>query len=225
MLYLDIIGCSFYCNKKIMKAFIICLALMTRLLSIAQNFEGVIVYTNTVKSKMAQVSNEQWTNMLGSKQSFYIKGNRYKSVTNGTMIQWQLYVAEDNKLYNKMGNSEVLLWNDASLQNEEILSSEIKLNAARILGYDCDELTLTCKSGVQKYYFTSKLVADCKLYEKHLYGNWYDFLKLAKGLSLKTIIENAQFTLEQTAIEVNAKKLDDAVFSIPADAKTSKSPY
>lgn len=208
-----------------MKKLIACLALMTSLCSIAQNFEGEIVYTNTIKSKLAQVSNEQWSNMLGTKQSFFIKDQHYKSVTNGSMVQWQLYVAADNKLYSKMGNSEVLLWNDASVKNEEILSSEIKPHAAKILGYDCDELILTCKSGVQKYYFTSKLAADCKLYEKHLYGNWYDFLKLAKGMSLKIIIENAQFTLEQTAIEVNAKKLDDAFFVLPADAKTTKSPY
>ena len=208
-----------------MKKLIACLFLVTSFMSIAQNFEGEIVYTNTVKSKSPQITNEQWSTMLGTKQSFFIKGNHYKSIANGSMVQWQLYVAADNKLYSKMGNTEVLQWNDASVRNEEILSSSIKPHAAKILGYDCDELTLTCKSGVQIYYFTSKLAADCKLYEKHLYGNWYDFLKLAKGMSLKTIIDTPQFTLEQTATEVNTKKLDDAFFVLPADAKTTKSPY
>ena len=56
-----------------MKKLIACLALITSLCSIAQNFEGEIVYTNTIKSKLAQVSNEQWSNMLGTKQSFFIK--------------------------------------------------------------------------------------------------------------------------------------------------------
>lgn len=208
-----------------MKKIIACLFLVTSFMSLAQNFEGEIIYTNTVKSKVAQITNEQWAKMLGTQQTFYIKGNQYKSVTNGSMVQWQLFVPTENKLYTKMGNSEVLQWTDASTQNEEILSSSIKPHAATILGYDCDELTLTCKSGVQKYYFTSKLAADCKLYEKHLYSNWYDFLKLAKGMSLKTIIDSPQFTLEQTATKVNPKKLEDALFVLPADAKSTKSPY
>lgn len=208
-----------------MKKLITSLALLISLISVAQTFEGEIVYTNTIKSKNAQITSEQWMNMLGSKQHFYIKGNHYKSETNGSMMQWQLYVPSDNKLYSKMGNSDVLLWNDASVRNEEILSSSVKPHAATILGYDCDELTLTCKSGVQVYYYSSKLAADSKLYEKHVYGNWYDFLKQAKGMSLKTILETPQFILEQVATEVNTKKLDDAFFALPADTKSTKSPY
>lgn len=188
-----------------MKKLIACLALITSLCSSAQTFEGEIIYTNTYKSKVAQITNEQWIQLLGSVQHFYIKGSHYKSESNGNMMQWQMYDPSSNKLYNKTSQTDVLMWNDASVNNEVIISSSIKPHAITILGYDCDELTLTCKSGVQKYYFTSKLAADCKLYEKHLYGNWYDFLKLAKGMSLKTIIETPQFTLEQVATEVTPK--------------------
>ncbi len=208
-----------------MKKLIACLALITSLCSSAQTFEGEIIYTNTYKSKVAQITNEQWIQLLGSVQHFYIKGSHYKSESNGNMMQWQMYDPSSNKLYNKTSQTDVLMWNDASVNNEVIISSSIKPHAITILGYDCDELTLTCKSGVQKYYFTSKLAADCKLYERHLYGNWYDFLKLAKGMSLKTIIETPQFTLEQVATEVTPKKIEDAFFAIPADAKTAKSPY
>lgn len=158
-----------------MKKLIACLALITSLCSSAQTFEGEIIYTNTYKSKVAQITNEQWIQLLGSVQHFYIKGSHYKSESNGNMMQWQMYDPSSNKLYNKTSQTDVLMWNDASVNNEVIISSSIKPHAITILGYDCDELTLTCKSGVQKYYFTSKLAADCKLYEKHLYGNWYDF--------------------------------------------------
>lgn len=208
-----------------MKKIFVYLALFTAFISNAQNFEGEIIYSNTIKSKNAQITNEQWTKMLGTQQHFYIKGNHYKSETNGSMMQWQLYVPSENKLYSKMGNSEVLLWNDASVRNEEIISSSVKTHAATILGYNCDELTLTCKSGVQVYYYSSKLAGDCKLYEKHLYGNWYDFLKLAKGMSLKTSIETPQFILVQVATEINSKKLEDSFFVLPADVKSTKSPY
>lgn len=208
-----------------MKIIITTFAIFTSFLNIAQIFEGEIIYSNTIKSKIQQVTNEQWGAMMGSKQFFYIKGNHYKSESNGSMIQWQMYDPNSNKLYNKMSNSDVLLWNDASVRNEEIISSNIKPHAATILGYDCDELTFTCKSGIQKYYYSSKLAADCNLYEKHVYGNWYDFLKLAKSMSLKSIIENSQFILEQEAIEIIPKKLEDSFFTLPANVKSTKSPY
>lgn len=208
-----------------MKKLITTLALLTSLISLAQTFEGEIIYINTVKSKIPQITNEQWMQMVGSIQHFFIKGNHYKSVSNGNMMQWQIYDPISNKLYNKMGNSDVLLWNDASVKNEEILSSSIKPHAANILGYNCDELTLTCKSGIQKYYYSTKLAADYNLYEKHLFANWYDFLKLAKAMSLKSIIETPQFTLEQLATEVIPKKLEDSFFVLPEGVKSTKNPY
>ena len=116
--------------------------------TIAQTFEGKINYSNAFKSKNPQVTNQQWEQMVGAKQEYFIKDGNYKSVTNGSMSQWQLYVNSQNKVYTKMGNSETLLWNDASVNQDEVLKAEIKENAITILGYNCNELTLTCKSGV-----------------------------------------------------------------------------
>lgn len=124
-----------------------------------------------------------------------------------------------------MNNSETVLWNDASINSDEVVKSEIKKNAMIILGYTCDELTLTCKSGIQKYYFAPKLSVDEKLYEHHQYGNWYTFLSNSKSLTLKTIIETPQFVMETTAIEVKPMKLDDSIFNLPLGTKTAKSPY
>jgi len=44
--------------------------------------------------------------MMGSTQEYLIKGGDYKSIANGTLVQWQLFINKDNKLYNKMSNSE-----------------------------------------------------------------------------------------------------------------------
>ena len=33
--------------------------------------------------------------MPGTTQEYYIKGGNYKSVTNGTLVQWQLYIEKD----------------------------------------------------------------------------------------------------------------------------------
>jgi hypothetical protein len=59
----------------------------------------------------------------------------------------------------------------------------------------------------------------------HKFGNWYTFLSKSNSLPLKSIIDNAQFTVESTATEVKEMKLDKAFFDLPANLKTMKSPY
>ena len=58
---------------------------------------------------------------------------------------------QDNKIYNKMGTTETVYWNDASKNEDVVLKSELHKEVITILGYKCDELVLTCKSGTQKY--------------------------------------------------------------------------
>lgn len=84
---------------------------------------------------------------------------------------------------------------------------------------------MICRSGVQKYYFNQKIEVDISLFKNHLYGNWYDFLKVSKSLPLRSIIETQQFTLVSEATDIKEMKLDDKEFQLPEDAKTAKSPY
>ena len=192
---------------------------------VSQNFEGKIIYHNSYKSKMSNVTDEQFTSMMGSIQEYYIKDGDYKSVTNGKLFQWQIYMNKENRLYSKMANSETLLWNDGAENNDEIIKAEINKAVTEILGYKCDELILTCKSGIQKYYFNTNLSVDAKLFEKHKYGNWFDFVSKSNSLPLKSIIDNTQFTLVSIATEVTPMKLEKTFFELPANSKTMRSPY
>lgn len=168
--------------KKLILFFII--TAVTTITTFGQNFEGKIIYSDTYKSKNPQVTDQQWNSMMGSTQEYLIKGGNYKSIVNGTLVQWQLYVNKDNKLYNKMSNSETAFWNDGSVQGDEVLKVELNKNATEVLRYKCDEVTLTCKSGVQKYYFNSKLSVDTKLFAGHKFGNWFDYLSKSNSLPL-----------------------------------------
>lgn len=190
-----------------------------------QTFQGKIVYQNAYTSKLPNVTSEQFEVMMGTTQNYIIKGGDYKSNLNGKMFQWQLYINKDNKLYNKMSNSETIFWNDGATNPDEVLKVEVNKGVTEVLGYNCDEVVLTCKSGIQKYYFNSKIGADISFFTKHLFGNWYDYLKVAKALPLKIIIDNPQYTLTSIATEVKELKLDDKEFQLPENATTAKSPY
>ncbi len=164
--------------------------------------------------------------MLGSKLEYYIKEGNYKSVTNGTLMQWQRYRNQENKFYSKMSNSEIAFWNDASVNDNPVISFEINKGVIEILGYQCDELILNCKKGVQKYYFSPELAVDISLFEKHKFGNWYEIIKHTKSLSLKSSVEDKifLFTMEMIATEVKEMKLQESEFELPKGIKTQKSP-
>ncbi|HMG93490.1 MAG TPA: hypothetical protein VK589_25705 [Chryseolinea sp.] len=201
------------------------LLLTTITLSFGQNFEGKITYKNEYKSKAPNVTDEQFTSLMGKTWVYYIKEGDYKTTGDGTFFQWQLYINKDNKVYNKMSNSLAVLWNDGAVNPDEVIKSELNKGVTNILGYQCDELILTCKSGVQKYYFSPKLKVNANLYEKHKFGNWDVVMAKTNGLPLKMIIESPQFSMELVATEVTAMKLEDKLFELPADSKLEKSPY
>ncbi len=204
---------------------VLTISVITAVTTFAQNFEGKIIYANTYKSKNPQMTDQQWASMMGSTQEYLIKGGNYKSIANGALVQWQLYINKDNKIYSKMSNSETAFWNDGSVQGDEVLKVELNKNVTEILGYKCDEVILTCKSGVQKYYFNAKLTVDTKLFANHKFGNWFDYLSKSNALPLKSIIETAYFNFESVATDVKTMKLDDKEFELPAGIKTDKSPY
>jgi len=212
-------------NTHTKKPILFLLFMLTALTLLGQNFEGKLLYKNTFKSKNQKVTDEQWTSMMGTMNEYFIKNGDYKSISNGTLIQWQLYNNNDNKIYNKFSNSPTIFWNDASINADSVLEAKINKNVEEILGYKCDELIMTCKSGVQKYYFNSSLSVDINFFTKHKFGNWFDYLSKAHALPLKSIIENDQFTMETTVTEVQSIKLDSKLFDLPHDVKTEKSPY
>lgn len=201
--------------------------LLTVLSSIAsgQSFEGKIIYQVHYKSKHPNVQDQQFNSMMGTVQEFLIKGPDYKYSSNGSIFQWQLYNSKANKLYKKMTNSDFIQWNDAGTNSDKVISVVLNKGVAEILGYKCNEVVLTCKSGVQKYYFNEKFAVDISLFKNHLYGNWYEFLKVSQSLPLKSIIESQQFTVESVATEVIEMKPEDKEFRVPDKAKTAKNPY
>jgi hypothetical protein len=198
---------------------------ITTAFSFGQAFEGKITYQATFKSKVPNVTDQQFTAMMGPTQTYVIKGGNYKTLSDGTLFQWQIYLHKDNKLYNKLTSSPSILYNDGGENKDEVIKVETNKNIAKILDYPCDELVLTCKSGVQKFYYNSTIKADAKLFENHKFGNWYEVLSRTNALPLKMYIDNGQYTMEMTASNVSAEKIDESIFALPTDAKIEKSPY
>jgi hypothetical protein len=192
----------------------------------AQSFEGEIIYKNSYKSRTPGTTDGEYSIMAGTLQNYYIKGGNYRSETNGTLILWQIYINKDKKIYSKIAHSPTILWDDATVNNDKITSTEVHKGVVTILGYLCDEVILHNEQGnYQKYYFNSKLAIDSKLYTNHLYGSWYAYLSKANAVPLKIMIRSSKYFFESTATEIKHMKLADSFFTLPQGAKTEKSPF
>ena len=180
----------------------------------AQVFEGKIVYNNHFTSKIKNLSDEQLQMIVGSKQEYFIKGGSYKSLMNGQAIVMQLYDQKDNRLYNKRANIDTLYWFDASNNTDPVKNVEIKQNVDTILGRKCDALILQTASGTTTYYYSSDYKIDSKAYVNHKYSNWDLYVVKAGAVPLRSIVENSQFKMESTAVEITPVKLDASFFQI-----------
>jgi hypothetical protein len=191
------------------------LGLLVSLNVFGQSFEGEIKYQNTYKSKNPTITDDRLTSLMGSTEEYFIKGAAYKSVLNGTLLQWQLYIPAENKLYTKMTNKDSAISNDAAINDDSVKSFVLNKAVINILGYSCDELILNSKSGTEKYYFNSKLSIDPANYVNHKLGNWYTYVSMAKAIPLKIEVENPQFSFVYLATEVKPQKLDNSLFRLP----------
>jgi hypothetical protein len=163
--------------------------------------------------------------MVGNQNTWYTKDGCYKSETNGTFTQWQLYLNQDNKLYSKVSASKDVFYTDASVYNDTITDVTLHRGSTIILGYICDELIWKTKGGIQKYYFSKKLPVDSKLFVNHKYGDWYAYLAKANAVPLKMVVENPQLIMVSTAMVIKPMKLDQSFFVLPAGMQVIKSPY
>ncbi|MDB5013451.1 MAG: hypothetical protein JWQ25_1653 [Daejeonella sp.] len=163
--------------------------------------------------------------MLGTTQDYFVKGDRYFTKMNGTLIDWQSYSAKENKYYFKLTNNNKVYWKNASENKSPDTLIAHNKNVIMILGHSCDELVYKNTNRIHKYYFSTDFPMDSKLYANHHYGNWYLYLSVAQALPLKEIYISPEFTMESEATAVTEEIIDPKVFVIPAGLFLEESRY
>lgn len=189
----------------------------------SQSFEGEIIYANRFTSKMKNFTDEQLGKMMGTKQEYLIKGGNYKSFLNGQSVTMQQYDYKTNRIYNRTPKADTLYWLDASTNTDEVTSYEIKKNAGKVLGNNCDAIILKTRTGTTTIFYSPKYKVDSSLYTRHHYSNWAFYVSKTGALPLKTIIETWQFKMESTATEIKKLQLSDDYFKIDPSTPTEKS--
>lgn len=182
-------------------------------------FEGKVSYKNTFTSKLATMTSEKFAKLIGSEQEYFISNGKYLSISNGQLTPVQLYKNNSNKIYTKTGNSDTIYCIDASKEKSKIIEIKIEETTETILGYKCKLLKIkTSNNSSFIFYFSDKLKINPEAFKNHSYNHWYSYLKEAKALPLKTILENKQFKMITEAVSVEQKQIPESKFELPKDA-------
>ncbi|MBS1663615.1 MAG: hypothetical protein JST68_21410 [Bacteroidetes bacterium] len=177
-------------------------------------YRGEIVYKNTVVSKIPGFPSDKFEAILGSRQECYIKDRQYKSLTNGSQMNVQIYDDQTNQLYLGSKGTDSVMVIDASKPSDSVLEFKMTKNAETVMGIPCDALFIKTTSGSTTFYYNPKYKINSSAYAKHRYGNWAFFAEKTHSLPLKTIIDNKQFKMENVAMEIKPSTLPVSFFKI-----------
>ncbi len=177
-------------------------------------FEGKITYDLSFEDKTGEMSKKQAQSIMGDQQVYTIKGGKYKSEMNGGMNITQYYLGQDT-LFSQMKGMNGLLWNDARVNPDEIISYDIQKGVATIAGLKCDLLTIQSKEGTTQYYFNKNYRADPAKFALHEYGFWKFCIEKTGALPMKSVFDTKEFHMEIVAKDFQAMEVSESAFTLP----------
>ncbi|MEL6719162.1 MAG: hypothetical protein AAFO82_02620 [Bacteroidota bacterium] len=175
-------------------------------------FEGKIIYDQVVKDKPGHSTG--MSEVLGKEQTYFIKGNHYKTALSGNIPITQYYLGGDS-IYTKVTGVPNLFWIDATLPHDEITNYQITENAATINGILCHRLFVEAAKETATYYYSPLYQADPASFRKHEYGFWRFCIEKTRALPLKTISDTEKTRIEITAKSILPMKLEQEDFELP----------
>ena len=186
----------------------------------SEQFEGKIVYDMIMKDNTGEVGDDMMSSFMGNELTYYLKGNQYKTVTNGLFKITQVYTGGDT-LYNIIQGTDMLFWIDVTKNPYELIEYNFKKNAKKINGKKCNLITIKTSKDYTEYYYDSDLKLSYENFKNHKYGFWNLYLEKTGSIANKTINEDSEIYLELTIKEIIEEELSNALFEIPNYPRTS----
>ena len=163
---------------------------------------------------------------LYSLQKYFYKGDTYKSeVGEETRKTFQVFKPKEKKLYTWQQNADTAVWVSSEQYSDKIKEVKQLEGEEDVLGIKCKKIVIISTLGETCYwYHPNKFKIDYETFKTHIYGNWSEYLKIAKALPLKYEIKSKIFHIVTTGIEVKELKINDSEFDLPLFKKVIQSP-
>jgi hypothetical protein len=193
----------------------------------SQNFEGKISYKSEYSNiKIEGVTSSMLKQAMGSIEDFYIQSGNHLTQTNGTIMDWVVYRANEDKIYFKMKDEKEIHYKNSKLFDKKLYKIEFYNEDFDVLGYNCKKIIIhfSDKTKITSYY-APELPIEPNLFENDKYDGLYLLLSNTKAISLKTIYESAEYTKTIIAAEIRIEKLPENTFELPSGLIIIKAPW
>lgn len=195
------------------------LLLFTGINAQQKEFEGVVEYKVEVKSSNRNISDESLAHIfsMGPTDKSYIKNGNY--IRESSLCK-TYYLNDKQRVYMKFPRLDTLYYLNYDADTTTLLSVEKSGKRQTILGYACEQITLTTPGISYSYYYAPSLHIDPSHDANNTISHYADYIKEAKGIYLwaESKAEIGKFT--STATNVRAEALDDKIFELPALPET-----
>lgn len=197
----------------------VCISFLTQCKNSDSNkkeFEGVVIYSLNVKSKIPNVDSREIQRNFGNAMIYTYKNGNYKMEFNGPDSPTIYYLAKNNHQYTIFPDGDTLWTSDCTLEPSKLLRFEVKKKKVNILGTDCQMIESELEGDLKyTYFFDPKRYVNPEHFKNHKMGYVNQFYKSGKGLILQYKREGNSFDLMQTAVKVEEKEIDPQVFNLP----------
>lgn len=193
---------------------------------VAQPFEGVITYRVSYSSKVPTVTSEQLARVLGTSQTYSIKGGRYRNDQDGLLMNSQVYDPSTNRLYNKTSQSNTWFWRDGGQDTDTLLSSTLRRDSTTVLGIRCHALVMRTRQGTQTVFYAAdgRFAYDVRAYRRHRFGLFSTTARLTGCVPLRIVNDVRELRIELTAESIEPRALTEAHFALPEGAVVEPAP-
>ncbi|MGB0868904.1 MAG: hypothetical protein ACPGSD_04835 [Flavobacteriales bacterium] len=188
---------------------------------LAQNFEGIISYQTSYKSKIEGMSTVEIFGQKTAKDTTYFKDGYSLNISSTDFMHYQLWRSVDTAIYFFHASNPDTIWFDKTYSHPTIYDSmHVDLNVERIEGFSCNKLTVYLKDKCFEYYYHPNFVLDPKYYQNYWNSSTFEIVKIMKSPYLRLKMSTPNCIIELRAESIEQTQLSDSIFSIPEGVKT-----
>jgi hypothetical protein len=183
-------------------------------LSAQKDFEGIIVYRNTVSSNVDGFSDNTWKRLLALPDidTVSIKKGNFKQ---SSPLKDVYYLSEKGKLFFRFKGIDTLYYLDYSEDTTAVLSVTRTTEKKKIAGYDCNSLTVKTSTGTKRYYYPPSIYMNPAYNQNNKIDQYYAFAKETSSLFLECEQQLEAFTIKNWCLKVQEKPIDNTIFELP----------
>ena len=201
----------------IKKYFLLCIITIANLTIMGQvYFEGKVIYKFEFSSDFIKEPTKFLTPIAGTGSTLYFKQGNYRHDYESGIMQFDIYIKKENRIYEKRRNSDTIFWKDCSKPGDKILDTLFSPKTKTVLGIICDQFAIQYKENSEVHYYNADSI--------YINPDWFKNFKLneeylidlrEKSIYLKNEVSTQYFKLIETATNIIRQSVDSEKFIIP----------